>query len=217
MKKPLKVIGLDFDGTLVESNRIKDQAFDTIFSAWPEHRESMLAWHRARNAVARHEKFRYFVEDVLEELGNTKKIDLLTSRFSSLTREAIINCPWVAGAIEFLENYINYLPLYLISATPQKELEEITSQRGISKFFKSIYGAPLDKNLILQKILDTEEISAKEMLYIGDSPEDQIAAKNLGIDFIGVDSKQGLIQQESLISSEFISILKFVSKNYKVG
>ena len=66
MKKEfLKVIALDFDGTLVESNLIKDQAFETIFSEWPEHKDEMMEWHLARNNISRREKFRYFVEEIL--------------------------------------------------------------------------------------------------------------------------------------------------------
>ena len=34
--KSLKVIALDLDGTLLDSNHIKDNAFDEIFSEWPE-------------------------------------------------------------------------------------------------------------------------------------------------------------------------------------
>ena len=43
MKKEfLKVIALDFDGTLVESNLIMDQTFETIVSEWPEHKDAMM-------------------------------------------------------------------------------------------------------------------------------------------------------------------------------
>ena len=61
----LKVIALDFDGTLVESNQIKDRAFAAIFSEWPEHKDAMMQWHLANNSIERQEKFRYFVEEVL--------------------------------------------------------------------------------------------------------------------------------------------------------
>ena len=70
MKKTrLKVIALDFDGTLVESNNIKDRAFETIFCEWPEHTEIMMNWHLAHNSTERREKFRYFVEEVLALTG----------------------------------------------------------------------------------------------------------------------------------------------------
>ena len=78
MRKKLKVIALDFDGTLVESNEIKDKAFDSIFSKWPEHREAMMQWHLANNAIDRQEKFRYFVEVILGKYGHVELIEKLT-------------------------------------------------------------------------------------------------------------------------------------------
>jgi len=61
----LKVIALDFDGTLVGSNQIKDRAFETILSEWPKHKRTMMQWHLAHNSIERREKFRYFVEKIL--------------------------------------------------------------------------------------------------------------------------------------------------------
>ena len=63
MKKTrLKVIALDFDGTLVESNNIKDRAFETIFSEWPEHTKSMMRWHLTHDSIGREEKYcGYFI------------------------------------------------------------------------------------------------------------------------------------------------------------
>ena len=214
-KSVLKVIALDFDGTLVVSNAIKDRAFETIFSDWPEHKEAMLAWHRPRNTVDRREKFRYLVEEVLRETNNVNMIDELTERFSALTHQAIIDCPWVRGAPDFLDDCKDKLPLYLVSATPQDELNEILAYRGIADCFQQSYGAPLDKMAVLQAIMKSEQASPTEMLYIGDSPEDQQAAQNLAVHFIGVDSGRGLKSGGPFIMNEFQSILQIIVKNYE--
>lgn len=216
-KSLLKVIALDFDGTLVESNHIKDNAFKTIFSEWPEHKEAMLAWHRHRNTVVRREKFRYFVEEVLGESGNVDEIDRLTELFSDLTRQAIIECPWVRGATDFLDYFKDRLPLYLVSATPQEELNEILAHRRIANYFQQSYGAPLVKLEVLKVIMDAENASPVETLYIGDSPEDQQAAQNLTVHFIGVDSGRGLKSGGPFIMNEFQSILQIIMKNYEFG
>ena len=126
MKKTrLKVIALDFDGTLVESNNIKDCAFETIFSEWPEHTENMMQWHLAHDSIERRKKFRYFVEEVLALSAQNDLIKKLTARFGQLTKEAIIECPYVMGAYEFLEYIRNRVSVYLVSATPQPDLNQI--------------------------------------------------------------------------------------------
>ena len=100
MKKTrLKVLALDFDGTLVESNNIKDCAFETIFSEWPKHAEHMMQWHFAHDAIERKEKLRYFVEEVLGVgAGQIDLIEKLAIRFGQLTQKAIIECPFVNAA-----------------------------------------------------------------------------------------------------------------------
>ena len=60
-KNRLKVIALDFDGTLV-SQIISDRAFKAIFSDWPEHTETMMRWHKKHDSIERREKIRYFVK-----------------------------------------------------------------------------------------------------------------------------------------------------------
>ena len=208
----LKVIALDFDGTLVESNHIKDHAFETIFSDWPDHKEAMLAWHLPRNTVDRGEKFRYFVEEILGQDGNQGLIDTLNDRFSELTRQAIAECPWVKGAGEFLEDYQGKVPLYLVSATPQTELDEIIAMRDLTNTFESTFGAPLDKVEVLKEIMVEEEASPEEMIYIGDSPEDQQAAESLGIQFVGRQSDRSLNSTINNIYSDFFKIKNHLIK-----
>ena len=216
IRSPLKVIALDFDGTLVESNNIKDQAFETIFSDWPEHKEAMFKWHLVRNTTDRREKFRYFVEKILDNPGNSKLIDKLAERFSELTYTAIVVCPMVEGASSFLDNCKGKVPLFLVSATPQDELDKILKDRDLNKYFQESYGAPIDKVQILEKIISDNKISPDEMLYIGDSPEDQKAATTLGIHFVGRTSDRNLNGANNSKYSDFFKIKKHLDQNYVI-
>ena len=203
----LKVIVLDFDGTLVDSNHIKDQAFNTIFSDWPEHKEAMMEWHLARNTIERREKFRYFVEKVLDMPGNDKLISNLTDRFSKLTKKLIIESPLVEGVLEFLDYFHHKTSLFVVSATPQKELYEITLAKGLYKFFKHVYGAPINKTETIKNIQSVENVEINEMLYIGDSPEDQQTAIDVGIHFVARRSDRTLHDMTDLIFEDMNSIL----------
>ena len=215
-KSVLKVIALDFDGTLVESNHIKDRAFETIFSEWPEHKEAMLEWHRSRNTIDRREKFRYFVEKVLCQWGDEELINQLTDKFTELTRQAIVNCPMVAGAQNFLDEHLNKAPLFLISATPQNELDEILERRGLRRYFKRTYGAPINKVAVLKKIMIDKKASPNEMLYIGDSLEDQLVAESLSIHFIGRQSDRELNGVTYSVYTDFIKIKDHLDQNYEL-
>ena len=213
----LKVIALDFDGTIVESNRIKDRAFETIFSEWPKHKETIMNWHLVHDSIERREKFRYFVEDVLGFKEQNDLVDDLVKKFSVLTKKAIINCPFVIG----VQNFIKFIKskfdaVYFISATPQSDLNEIIEQRGLGETFKDVYGAPIDKVKILKKIMLNEKISSNEILFIGDSPEDQQAAESLGIHFIGRQSDRSLNRIANPVYPEFVQIKKHFKEKYNI-
>ena len=205
---------MDFDGTLVESNNIKDRAFETIFCEWPEHTGTMMRWHLTHDSIERGEKFRYFVEEVLALPGQNDLIEKLSSRFGQLTKEAIIECPYVKGAYEFLEYIRNRVSVYLVSATPQLDLDQIIKARGLGGYFKDVYGAPTKKDETLKNIILLEKVSVDEILFIGDSPEDQQSAKNIGINFIGMQSDRKLDVMDENIFNDFIEIKLYVEKNY---
>lgn len=205
----VKIIVLDFDGVIVESNAIKDRAFAKIFNKYPEHYEEMMAYHHARNAVVRHEKFRYFVEDVLKLPDSSDLIDKLAKRFNNFTKQAIIECPYVTGALNFLDAVYNKYPLYLVSATPQAELEEIIEARSLNKYFKQIFGAPQKKSVVINKIMSIENILPQQTLFIGDSPEDFMTADSLGIQFIGRKSDRSIKSFDYPVFSNMQVILQY--------
>ena len=211
----IKIIALDFDGTLVESNHIKDLAFETIFSDWPEHKNAILDWHLARNSLDRREKIRYFIEDILEQPGNIELIDELTARFSELTLKAIVECPMMEGAQEFLDDCAGKVPLFLVSATPQSELVKILKKRQLKAYFQEAHGAPINKVQVLYKIMVDEKAFPDETLYIADSPEDEQAAASLGIHFIGRESNRDLNGTVYPIYSDFFMIKEQFNKYYK--
>ena len=214
MRKKLKVLAIDFDGTLVESNEIKDKAFDSIFSKWPEHREAMMQWHLANNTIDRQEKFRYFVEVILGKHGHVELIEKLTKRFSELSYEAIVNCPMVDGAQEFLDAYVSKVQLFLVSATPHNELCKILKARLLTRYFKEIQGGPINKVEVFKKIISVKKISPDEMLYIGDSPEDLQAAKTLGSHFVGRKSCRELNTITNPIYPDFVKIKEHLDLCY---
>ena len=216
LKPGLKVIALDFDGTLVESNQIKDRVFESIFSEWPEHTEKMMQWHFAQDAIERKEKFRYFVEEVLGLPGQNDLIEKLTVRFERLTRTAIVECPFVNGAEEFLEYIRNRVVVYLVSAAPQYDLDQIIKKRKLGKYFKDIYGAPIKKVETLEHIMLLEMSSVNEILFIGDSPSDQQSANDVGVNFIGRVSDRILNNVDGNVFTDFFEIKRYMRNNYEL-
>ncbi|MFH1283581.1 MAG: HAD-IA family hydrolase [bacterium] len=180
----LKIIVLDFDGVIVESNRIKHKAFARIFKVYPEYYSKIMSYHYSHNAVNRHEKFKYIIEHIFKRRYDPKLAVKWAKDFSDLTRKRIISCRCVEGALKFLRAFSKKYKLYLASATPIDELKIILKAKKLDRYFKIIYGAPVKKKLMFKEILRKEKVKPKEMLFIGDSEEDYKAAKELKIPFL---------------------------------
>jgi HAD superfamily hydrolase (TIGR01549 family) len=184
----LRVIILDFDGVILESERIKDSAFEQIFRAYPRHLERIMRYHQEHSAVIRFEKFRYIYEEIIKETYPPELEQQLTERFAQIVFNQILTAPFVPGAEEFLRSYAPRCPLYIASVNPAGELRRILEQRGLMTYFREIYASPWKKSEAIFHILTREECAKEEALFIGDSYEDYLAAKESGVIFIGRDS-----------------------------
>ena len=98
----------------------------------------------------------------------------------------------------------------------QKNLDEILKERGLEKYFKGNYGAPINKVEVLKKIMSDEKVLPEEILYIGDSLEDHQAAELLGISFIGKQSDRLLNGKTNNVFTEFVQIRKYFKKKYNI-
>lgn len=181
----IRVIILDFDGVVVESVHIKHEAFSLLLPEHPEHTEAIMHYHASHNAVSRYVKFRHIVEEIVGEPYDTTVEAELKRRFDALTRERIVQCPYVPGALEFLQYFVPRLPIYLASATPLAELCDILEQRGLRRYFRDVYGAPSVKSTVLHEVLQKERVAAADSIFIGDSVEDWRAAEQAGVPFLG--------------------------------
>nr|WP_321352001.1 HAD-IA family hydrolase [uncultured Methanoregula sp.] len=175
---------LDFDGVILESVSVKTDAFRELFSFTPEHVETIVEFHKKNGGMSRFDKFRYIYREFLHEELMDTEMQALSGRFSRLVFDKVISAPFVPGAEEFLNRYSGEKNLYVVSATPQEELEDIIQQRGIRHFFKKIYGSPQKKADHIRTILSDEATGPESVVFIGDAVNDWKAAREAGIPFI---------------------------------
>src|SRR3990167_385913 len=127
----LRAILLDFDGIIVESNHIKGLAFGELFEDFPQHKQAILDYHFANGGISRYRKIEHIYKEMLKEPLSPAQLKALGQRFSELVFEKVVQCPFVTGAEEFLDQYNQAIQLFIISATPQKEIAEIVNMRGL--------------------------------------------------------------------------------------
>ena len=189
-KQPLpmtkyKAIIFDFDGVILESMNIKTEAFRVLFQDYPDHVDAIVDYHIENGGISRFVKFEYIYREMLNLPFDDAKSKELGEEFSRIVLEAILKCPFVEGAHEFLQKYSSEIPFFVASGTPHEELKLIVEERGLAPYFKGVYGTPALKPEIIHKILDEEGFAKEEVAYVGDAFSDYGDAQKAEVPFIG--------------------------------
>ncbi len=187
----IRAIIFDFDGVILESAVIKTEAFGNVVNEYPkEQAEQFVAYHMSHMGISRHVKFRYFIEEILGEPYSEDEEKKLADKFESIVYEQVMKCPFVSGAIEFLERNHKKYDFYIASGTPNDEMHHIVKGRGLERYFKDIYGTPLSKTEIIEKIISEHGYSRNEVFFVGDAGTDLCAAEATKLRFIGRTTKE---------------------------
>ncbi len=176
---------LDFDGVILESVGVKTRAFRELFSFRPDHVDEIVDYHRRNTGVSRFDKFRYIYREILKEPLSDEQFTRLSERYADLVVDRVVSSPFVQGGQEFLERYSAKVPLFVVSASPQEELESTIRRKGLSSYFRKVYGAPTRKEQAIIEIMAETGSAPARTLFVGDALNDLKAARDCGIRFVG--------------------------------
>ena len=173
----------DFDGVIKESTSIKEATYVDLFSHFGQRATEFVKKHHKANAgISRFEKIPYYLEQFGAPFDDGLVAKYLED-FSNSVVQNVINSPWVPGVQQFLKKHHTSKSNFLISGTPQSELNFILKSLKLDPYFEQVYGAPQDKNKVVRSIISKYEIDLNFTLYIGDSLVDMKAAAENNIKF----------------------------------
>lgn len=181
-----RAIFFDFDGVIVESLDVKIEAFRRIYAPHGETVVKRAIDHYVHEAgVPRQLRFRHCHKQFLGRDLSDAEVQALSDRFGELVEDLVVACPAVPGAREFLEAFAPKIPCFVVSATPDAELQRILDRRGLARFFAAAHGSPPDKVEVLSRILARRGWRGADTAMIGDGLADHRAATAHGIRFVG--------------------------------
>ena len=181
----IRGIAFDFDGVLVESVDVKTKAYARLFEEYGEGVVSRVVdYHLTNGGISRFVKFRVIYSEILNKPLSEKKFQSLCDEFSNIVVDDVVAAPWVEGAREFLENNKNRYLFFIVSGTPQDELESIIRRREMDQYFCEVLGSPKSKETLLEGALSRLKLFPEETVFVGDAETDWNAAKELGVTFL---------------------------------
>jgi len=178
------IIFWDFDGVIKDSVQIKSKAFGNLFAQFGNIiSKRVIEHHESNGGMSRFEKIPIYLGwsgvRVTPEL-----IEEYLNKFSILVKSKVIESDWVPGVLEVMQNKkINQL-WFIVTATPQDEIEEIINHLELNAFFQKIIGAPIMKSDAIKSILQSFSFEANDAIMIGDSISDYQAAVKNNVTFI---------------------------------
>ena len=174
----------DCDGVILNSNKIKTQAFYDVAKVYGhDPAQTLKDYHVQNGGISRYKKFEYLLTNILQKPIKKQELNELLSNFSKEVKKALLTCE-VAKNIKELRDKTRNTKWLIVSGGDQAELREIFEQRGLSNYFDGgIFGSPDDKDVILKNETKNRNIIGKS-LFLGDSMYDYQAANTAKIDFI---------------------------------
>lgn len=183
-----EVYVFDFDGTIIDSVKIKYDAFFTVFEDYgvSDIVSNTLMEFPDLNRLG-----------LIGKVINSAKLNLCpqetSSCYSKIVEEELRICSFIPFAIESLKLLKDRKEqVYLSSNTPEDALDRIVDIRQLRSYFNGIFGVPHIKSNTVENLLRKHNIAPKKLLVIGDGDSDQECAKLNGCSFYRVFSDRGL-------------------------
>lgn len=171
---------------MAESADIKTDAFRDLYAEFGEDIVARCVDYHMRHAgISRVRKIELFHKEYLGLDLAPKALDEWVRRYSEIVENKVVTAPAVAGATEFLEGARGKLKLYVISGTPEDELQRIVAARGWAHYFEEVHGSPRLKPQIIDDIVERSGLDKNRVLFVGDAMTDYDAADETGLAFLG--------------------------------
>lgn len=203
----------DCDGVILNSNKVKTQAFyDATLSFGHEAAQTLVDYHVQNGGISRYLKFEYFITKILKEALTQDLLDELLARFAREVKVGLMESQIAPGLVE-LRKKTPQAKWLIVSGGDQDELREVFAERDLFDLFDGgIFGSPDNKDVILKREIDNQNIQEKA-LFLGDSKYDYEAASRAKLDFVflsnwsEVKDWQPYTQQNNLLALDAVNSL----------
>jgi phosphoglycolate phosphatase-like HAD superfamily hydrolase len=184
--KPFTTLVFDCDGVILNSNRIKTEAFRSVALRYgAEVAEALVQFHVQHGGVSRYRKFEHLLVNILGKTEVEKEVQILASAYGECVYRELLQCEIASGLHELRKASADHAWM-VVSGGDEVELRRVFEARGLDTLFdRGIHGSPSTKDAILQRELSSDNLELPA-LFVGDSRYDHEAAQRAGLQFVFV-------------------------------
>ena len=195
MTNRLTTIIWDFDGVIIESMSVRDDAFRHALQDYPEDQiEELILYHRKNGGLSRFHKFRYFYREICRQPITEERLEMLAGVFSKYCLERLMkpDC-LIEESVRFIRQHHEKTSFHIASGSAEVELNQICEGLGIRSYFGDVRGSPTPKVDLVAEIIVRRQLDKRQTALVGDAGNDYEAACANGIAFYGFrnESLQG--------------------------
>lgn len=172
----------DCDGVILNSNKVKTNAFYKIALKYGEESAKKLVnYHIKNGGISRYRKIKFFQNNILKN-NDINLYEKLINDYAAILKKELLETEISKGIFKIKEIFSDS-KLAVISGSDQNELLWLFKKLKIENIFDAgIFGSPKSKEEIFNHIFkNTNDIFSS--IYLGDSKYDFEVSKLFGIDF----------------------------------
>jgi phosphoglycolate phosphatase-like HAD superfamily hydrolase len=179
-----RTIVFDCDGVILNSNKVKTQAFyNTALSYGDIAAKALVDYHIAKGGISRYEKFNYFLNVIVPAGNKLSNLEELINCYACEVRKGLLSCDVTVGLSQLRACTLDSRWM-IVSGGDQKELREVFAYRGLADYFDGgIFGSPASKDEIFDRELKSGNLQLPA-LFLGDTQYDHQSAERAGVDFV---------------------------------
>ncbi len=201
----IKLLILDFDGTIIDSNNIKQTSINNFakihYGYYPNQKieSSKLKGYTRYEQVSKVKGF---------PLSSKEKYNL-----DKYVNDSIVNSNLDKNLFTLLKICrLKKIKVFLVSNTPHDSLYYVVEKLRIDHLFEDVLGKVenLNKREIFQSILKNININPNEALSVGDDIFDYLIAKDCCIPFIGIRNESLNSLNGNKIFSDLFGVINYI-------
>lgn len=186
----------DFDGTLIDSEKLKKDAFFELFPSEADYERIVREVLSSDPDGSRYAVIPRMVDRIERgglSIPGGENAEALIARYGDLVLDLVAKAEEMPGATYVLKELQTAgVYLFLCSNTPEEPLLQVLAARSWLKYFNEISGYPARKEGFVANVLRERSISPDRVLMVGDGPSDEEAARRNSVEFIRVDGFRNL-------------------------